>query len=150
NYRWPAQNEQWMNRALAIYARKDSAKLSNEERRRNNKEDDIIAKPFKDEFAKVKKVVQQIDHMTNGFQQLPPSEKKKAQMLELIRSYNSGMAKLKQYKPEEVDGEEVGFDYDEPDQLVEALGMTSEQEVSLTTVLSNELKQYMAKKKEVP
>src|SRR5699024_1661452 len=71
NYRWPAQNEQWMNRALAIYARKDSAKLSNEERRRNNKEDDIIAKPFKDEFAKVKKVVQQIDHMTNGFQQLP-------------------------------------------------------------------------------
>ena len=32
NYRWPAQNEKLMNRALAIYANRDSANLTDEER----------------------------------------------------------------------------------------------------------------------
>ncbi|AYW44486.1 type I restriction endonuclease subunit R [Tetragenococcus koreensis] len=150
NYRWPAQNEKWMNRALAIYANKDSAILSDEERRKNIKEDNIIAKSFKEEFDEVKKVVDQIDQLTDGFQQLPPSEKKKEQMVELIKSYSSGMAKLKQYKPEEVNGEDIGFNYDDPDQLIRALGITDEQHISLTTVLTNELKQYMAKSKKVP
>ena len=71
-------------------------------------------------------------------------------MLELIRNYNAGMAKLKQYNSEEVDGNTVGFNYDKPDELVEMLGMTSEQEVMLTTVLTNELKQHIAKQKNIP
>ena len=33
NYRWPAQNEKLMNEALSIYANRDSAKLSDEERK---------------------------------------------------------------------------------------------------------------------
>src|SRR3712207_6071370 len=33
NYRWPAQNEKLMNQALAIYANKDSAILSEEDRK---------------------------------------------------------------------------------------------------------------------
>jgi type I restriction enzyme R subunit len=150
NYRWPSQNEMLMNKALAIYANKDSAILSEEEQRESNKKDEIIAKPFKDVFNEVKKVVEQLKDMTSGFQQLPPSEKKKESMFVLIRDYNTGMAKLKQYNPEEVDGEQVGFNYDHPDELVEKLGMTSAQEVMLTTVLTNELKQYMSEKKKVP
>lgn len=150
NYRWPAHNEKLMNKALAIYANKDSAILSDEEQRKSNEKDGIVAKPFEDVFNEVKETVEKLSDLTNEFQQLPPSEKKKEEMLELIRNYNAGMAKLKQYNSEEVDGNTVGFNYDKPDELVEMLGMTSEQEVMLTTVLTNELKQHIAKQKNIP
>lgn len=150
NYRWPAHNEKLMNKALAIYANKDSAILSDEEQRKANEKDGIVAKPFEEVFNEVKETVEKLSDLTKEFQQLPPSEKKKEEMLELIRDYNAGMAKLKQYNSEEVDGNIVGFNYDNPDQLVEMLGMTSEQEVMLTTVLTNELKQHIAKEKNIP
>ncbi|KHD36180.1 DEAD/DEAH box helicase [Clostridium acetobutylicum] len=150
NYRWPFQNEKLMNKALAIYANKDSAILSEEEQRKANQKDGIIAKPFEDVFNEVKEVVQKLSSLTNEFQQLPPSEKKKENMLDLLHDYNAGMAKLKQYVPEEVDGNSVGFNYDNPDELVEKLGMTSEQETMLTTVLTNELKQHISKEKKIP
>lgn len=150
NYRWPAQNEKLMNEALAIYANKDSAILSENEQRKSNQRDGIIAKPFEDEFNEVKEVAQKLGTLTNEFQQLPYSEKQKEYMFDLLRDYNAGMAKLKQYTPEEVDGNTVGFNYDNPDELVEKLGMTSAQETMLTTVLTNELKQYMSKKKKIP
>lgn len=150
NYRWPAQNEKLMNAALAVYANKESANLSEDEQRKANEKDGVIAKPFEDVFAEVKKVVNQLSGLTNVFQQLPPSEKSKEEMMDLLKEYNIGMAKLKQYDPGEVDGIKVGFNYDDPDELVEALGMTGEQEVMLTTVLTNELKQHIAKEKKVP
>ncbi|KGK87415.1 DEAD/DEAH box helicase [Desulfosporosinus sp. HMP52] len=150
NYRWPAQNEKLMNKALAVYANKDSAILSEDEQRKSNQKDGIIAKPFADVFNEVKEVVGKLSSMTTGFQQLPPSEKQKDNMLELLREYNRGMAKLKQYDPDEVEGESVGFNYDNPDELLERLGMTSEQEVMLTTVLTNELKSHIVKEKKIP
>ncbi|RAR39616.1 type I restriction endonuclease subunit R [Paenibacillus sp. MDMC362] len=150
NYRWPAHNEKLMNKALAVYANKNSAILSDNEQRDSNEKDGIIAKPFEDVFNEVKQVVEKLSSMTKEFQQLPPSEKQKDDMLDLLREYNRGMAKLKQYDPEEVDGEKVGFNYDDPDELLEKLGMTSEQEVMLTTVLTNELKSHIAKEKKIP
>lgn len=150
NYRWPAVNEKLMNKALAVYANKDSAILSDDEKRNSNQKDGIIAKPFEDVFNEVKEVVQKLGALTNEFQQLPPSEKKKEYMLDLLREYNVGMAKLKQYSPEEVDGNVVGFNYENPDELVEKLGMTSAQEIMLTTVLTNELKQHISKEKKIP
>ncbi|WP_411168483.1 HsdR family type I site-specific deoxyribonuclease [Clostridium sp. MB05] len=150
NYRWPAHNEKLMNKALAIYANKDSAVLSDEEQRESNKNDGIVAKPFVNVFNEVKETVEKLSSLTKEFQQLPPSEKKKEEMLELIRDYSSGMAKLKQFNAEEVNGNTVGFNYDNPDELIEMLGMTSEQEVMLTTVLTNELRQHLAKEKNIP
>lgn len=38
-------------------------------------------------------------------------------MIDLIREYNAGMAKLKQYAPESDENE--GFDYKNPDELLE-------------------------------
>ena len=150
NYRWPAQNERLMNKALAIYANKDSAILSEDEQRESNQKAGIIAKSFENVFNEVKEVVEKLDSLTNGFQQLPPSEKQKEYMLDLLRDYNVGMAKLKQYAPEEANGNTVGFNYDNPDELVEKLGMTSVQEAMLTTVLTNELKQHISKEKKIP
>ena len=149
NYRWPVQNEKLMNQALAIYANKDSAILSAAEQQDLNLADGIVAKPFSEVFAEVKGTVEKLAGLTREFQQLPPSEKQRESMLELLRTYNAGVAKLKQYNPEEVSGEIAGFDYDRPDELIEKLGMTSEQETMLTTVLTNELKQQIAREKKV-
>lgn len=77
NYRWPAQNEKLMNEALAVYANKDSAKLSDEERRRQNVKDGITAPQFNDVLVEVRDTVQKMSSLTNGFVQLPPSEKQK-------------------------------------------------------------------------
>jgi len=150
NYRWPAHNEKLMNKALAIYANKDSAVLSEEEQREANQKDGIIAKPFEDVLSGVRELVKKLSSLTREFQQLPPSEKQKEYMLDLLREYSRGMTTLKQYGPKEVDGEIVGFNYDNPDELIEKLGMTPEQEVMLTTVLTNELKSHVAKEKKIP
>lgn len=150
NYRWPAQNEKLMNKALAIYDNKDSANLSDEDRSKQNVKDNITAPKFEDVFKKVQDTVTKLSDLTSEFNQLPPSERQKDSMVDLLRDYNVGMAKLKQYNPEEVDGEKVGFNYDNPDELVEKLGMTAEQEVMLTTVLTNELKTHISKEKKIP
>lgn len=147
NYRWPAQNEKLMNKALAIYANKDSANLSDEERKIINQNNGITAPKFNVLKNEVKKIVEKLSKLTKKFEELPKSEKQKDEMFSLMRKYNIGMAKLKQYTSE---NREEGFDYDNPNALIEELGMTPEQEVKLTTVLKNELKEYISKKRDIP
>lgn len=136
-----------MNGALAIYANKDSATLSDEERERQNVNDGITAPKFNDVLGEVKTVVNKLSDMTCEFIQLPPSEKQKENMIERLREYNVGMAKLKQYDYDPENKSDEGFDYNNPDDLIRKVGMTPEQEVMLTTVLTNELKAYISKKK---
>ncbi len=149
NYRWPAQNERLMNEALAVYANKESANLSDEERSRQNVQDGITAPEFKNVLNEVREVVEKLSSITNDFVQLPPSEKQKEYMLDLVREYNAGLAKLKQYDCNPENGDD-GFDYDNPDVLIEKIGMTPEQHVMLTTVLTNELKTAISKSKDIP
>lgn len=149
NYRWPSQNEKLMNAALSIYSNKDSAKLSEERQRKGNEDAGVLAKPFKDTLQEVKQTVSQLADMTSDFVQLPPSEKKKDEMFNLLKSYNVGMSKLKQYTPQ-ADENLGGFDYDNPEAILNALGLTENQEKSLTTVLTNELKQYIGIRDGVP
>ena len=70
-------------------------------------------------------------------------------MVDLLRAYNNGMSKLKQYNPEENE-DESGFDYDKPEVLLAQLGMSTEQETMLTTVLANELKAHLAATQKIP
>lgn len=58
NYRWPAQNERLMNEALAIYANKDSANLSDEERSIQNVQNGITAPKFDDVLGDVRNTVE--------------------------------------------------------------------------------------------
>lgn len=147
NYRWPAQNEKLMNKALAIYANLDSADLSDDDRNRINVDERITAPEFKDVLAEVRKTVVELAGLTRGFNQLPPSEREKENVIELLRKYNMGVSKLMQYGVDAETGE--GFDYDNPDKLISELGMTPDQEERLTTVLSNELKEYIAKTRQM-
>ena len=150
NYRWPAHNERLMNEALAIYANKDSSNLSDEERSRQNVKDGITAPDFDTVLGEVRTVVKTLSELTDEFKQLPPSEKQKDYMLSLLRNYNAGMAKLKQYDYEAKKNGEEGYDYNKPDDLIRKVGMTPEQEKMLTTVLTNELKSYLSDKNDIP
>ncbi|MFZ7179716.1 type I restriction endonuclease subunit R [[Pasteurella] aerogenes] len=150
NYRWPAHNEKLMNEALSIYANKDSAKLSDEERKITNVKDNITAPKYEELLKDTKCVVEELREITDNFSQLPPSEAKKWEMLEQLRTYTANIAKIKQYSAEDENGEIIGFDYDNPDKLIHELGMTSEEESMLTNTLTNELKRHLAKSRNVP
>ena len=151
NYRWPTKNEELMNRALSIYANKHSADV--QETLVDTKalvDTGVLAKPFKEQFEEVKQVVDRLADMTDNFTEVPASEAKQEEMFNLMRTYSAGMSKLKQYDPGVVNGEDIGFDYDNPDELVTLLGMTPEQEEMLTTSLYNDLKERIAENHDVP
>ena len=151
NYRWPAKNEELMNRALSIYANKHSADV--QETLVDTKalvDTGVLAKPFKEQFEEVKQVVNRLADMTDNFTEVPASEAKQEEMFNLMRTYSAGMSKLKQYDPDVVNGEDIGFDDDNPDELVTLLGMTPEQEEMLTTSLYNDLKERIAENHNVP
>ena len=151
NYRWPTKNEEFMNRALSIYANKHSADV--QETLVDTKalvDSGVLAKPFKEQFEEVKQVVDRLADMTDNFTEVPASEAKQEEMFNLMRTYSAGMSKLKQYDPDVVNGEDIGFDYDNPDELVTLLGMTPEQEEMLTTSLYNDLKERIAENHDVP
>lgn len=151
NYRWPTKNEELMNRALSIYANKHSADV--QDTLVDTKvlvDSGVLAKPFKEQFEEVKQVVNRLADMTDNFTEVPASEAKQEEMFNLMRTYSAGMSKLKQYDPDVVNGEDIGFDYDNPDELVTLLGMTPEQEEMLTTSLYNDLKERIAENHDVP
>jgi type I restriction enzyme R subunit len=147
NYRWPKENEKLMNEALAMYSNSNFANLNQRSITDQLTDDGILAVPFKEMLGKVKGTVEKLREMTSDFNRLPPSEGQKEEMLKLVRDYHSGLAKLKQYSPEEVDGEIEGYDYDHPEALIESLGMTEDENTRLVTTLTNELKEHVAKKK---
>lgn len=150
NYRWPAHNEKLMNKALADYANKDSANLSDEEKYRRNVKEGITAPEFSEVLDDVRKIVNRLSDLTNKFEKLPPSEKGKEAMIQLIRNYNAGVSKLKQYDYDPAVNPDEGYDYNNPDALIRKIGMTPEQEKMLTTVLTNELKTYISKSRNIP
>lgn len=151
NYRWPAHNEKLMNDALAIYANKNSANLSDKEREISNKQDGILAGDFIDIVNETRAIVESIRQKTHDFNQLPPSETDRENMMEQLRRYNANIAKLMQYNAKTDDsGQDIGFDYDNPDALIAHLGMTSDEEIALTVTLANELKQHFAQQQNVP
>lgn len=157
NYRWPAYNERLMNKALAIYADKTSAELKNridpgttDPDKQKLVETGVLANSFKAELANTRAIVSEIASITEQFTAVPASEGMQERMAELMRDYSRAVSRLKQYNHETENGEEGGFNYDRPEQLIEALGMTVEEESMLSNSLYNELKEKMAERKQIP
>ena len=156
NYRWPIQNEKHMNEALGIYANRDSANV--EESFVDGDDADpkdlvdagILAESFKEQLVKVQYLVNQLRDMTDHFTEVPRSEAKQEEMLNVMRLYNSGMRKLKQYDAEVLDGTLIGYDYDKPEDLIRMVGMILEEEEMLTTSLVNDLKERLADARNIP
>ena len=157
NYRWPAYNERLMNKALAIYADKTSAELKDridtgttDPDKQKLVETGVLANSFKAELANTRAIVSEIASITAQFTTVPASEGMQERMAELMRDYSRAVSRLKQYNHETGNGEEGGFNYDRPEQLIEALGMTVEEESMLSNSLYNELKEKMAERKQIP
>lgn len=157
NYRWPAYNERLMNKALAIYADKTSAELKDridpgttDPDKQKLVETGVLANSFKAELANTRAIVSEIAGITEQFTTVPASEGMQERMAELMRDYSRAVSRLKQYNHETGNGEEGGFNYDRPEQLIEALGMTVEEESMLSNSLYNELKEKMAERKQIP
>ncbi|UDM74393.1 type I restriction endonuclease subunit R [Vagococcus fluvialis] len=149
NYRWPAQNELEMNKAFAIYSDRDSAseQLSLEELKEKNQKSGIIAKPFSEVQGELQKVVGCLYELTDEFNQLPPSERQQDQVFESLTEYNTLLSQLKQYT--EDDDKNPVSAYDNPEDFYERIGITEEQEVLLTTVIADELRQSRAKREDI-
>ena len=157
NYRWPAYNERLMNKALAIYADKTSAELKDrigpgttDQDKQKLVETGVLADSFKAELENTRAIVSEIAGITEQFMTVPASEGMQERMAELMRDYSRAVSRLKQYNHETGNGEEGGFNYDRPEQLIEALGMTVEEESMLSNSLYNELKEKMAERKQIP
>ena len=149
NYRWPKQNEYEMNKAFAIYSDRDSAseQLSLEELKQKNKESGIISKPFSEVQSELKEVVGCLYDLTDEFNQLPPSEKQQDKVFENLTEYNTLLNQLKQYT--EDDDKNPVSAYSNPDDFYQRIGITEEQEVLLTTVIADELRQNRADRDEI-
>lgn len=150
NYRWPKQNERLMNDALAVYTNSDYKDLTPEEKDIRNRENGVTAEKFQTVLEDVRDVVEQLRDMTDNFNSLPKSENEKGRMLELMREYSLGTSKLKQYTASDSDQLPDGFNPNEPEKLIEAMGMTPDEQEMLENVLSNELKEYFADKTGLP
>lgn len=146
NYRWPATNEKLMNQALSLYANRDSAAIQES----LVGPDNVIAPSFEETFKEVKALVEKIRNLTDDFNDVPKSESDQDRLYYLLRKYNPKIAQLKQYDPEEIDGKELGFDYDHPDELILALGMVPDEEARLTNQIWPDLRKLIAQRLEVP
>lgn len=149
NYRWPVQNEYEMNHAFAVYSNRASAdeKISLEDLIKSNEEDGIITKSFGDAVADMRNVIQNLSELTNGFIKLPSSEKKQDEVFEGLQQYNRILSQLKQYT--EDDDKNPVSAYNNPEEFYKYLGITEEQEILLTVVLSGELKERRARKENI-
>lgn len=156
NFRWPKENEKLMKDALSVYSNKDNANKTSAEQEKLLEDEGILAKGFEEVLKEVQEQVKDIRKLTNNFVHIPPSESQANHLLKLLRDYNSGVAKLKQFPfvmdhgNENGRAPESGYDYNDPDKLIEMMGMTPDESQMLNTVIVNELKQSIAKKKNIP
>lgn len=147
NYRWPEQSEKEMNEALYIYSNRDSASeqtdFNLDELKKDNRNSGIISKPFSEVQGEMQTVVKRLSELTEEFNHLPPSEKAQEEVFEELKEYNRLLSQLKQYT-EDDEGNAVSA-YDDPEEFYKRIGITEEQELILTKVLAEELKERRAK-----
>ncbi len=146
NYRWPIQNEEYMNKAFARYSNTDSAfeQQSLEDLRDENTRSGILAKEYPVLIKEMRKLIVELRESTSGFVQLPPSEAAQDKLFDDLRVYNRLINQIKQYPYDEQTQE--GYLKED---IYSKIGITEEEATILTVVLSNELRRKKAKKEEV-
>lgn len=146
NYRWPEQNEYEMNRAFAIYSNRASAneQLTLKELKDFNESNGVIAREFAVVKQSLKSVVDKLSLITEEFTKVPSSEIMQDEAFELLHEYNRLVSQLKQYSVDE-NGNQVSA-YEKSDEFYKYIGITEDEEIVLTTVIANNLKERRAKR----
>lgn len=138
NYRWPAHTEKLMNVALKEYANRQSASI---QLKLDGTGDDgvaVLAPSFEKVKQELHKIVERLAEFTGNFHDIPASETERGQMLQDLRQYNHWMALAKQ---------DDQYDEEHPERLLAELGMSTDDEETLTTTLANRLKDQVVKDK---
>ncbi|WP_028984039.1 type I restriction endonuclease subunit R [Sporolactobacillus terrae] len=135
NYRWPKNSEKLMKEALAIYANRNSANIQMEI---EPEDPPIIERSYEELKTEIKGVISEIAKLSHGFVKVPSSESQQERMYTLLHSYNRTMAKLKQ---------DDQYDDEHPEKLLNELGMSADDEATLTTTLANDLRERIARRR---
>lgn len=151
NYRWPVKNEEEMNKAFVRYSNKDSAdvQMSLEQLKEENQNTGVLSKPFSVVLNSMQEVVSELSSLTNDFRSVPKSEKNQEIAFEKLKEYNSLLSQLKQYTEDETGQEISAYDEDKQEDFYKRIGITKDQEIILTVVIAQELKERRAKKEKI-
>lgn len=141
NYRWPHQNEKYMKQALAQYADRHSA----DEQTSMNElmpPDNVFSPSFDEIKKELTKVVNSLSNLTDDFTTVPQEleNDRQDQMLKDLREYNHLMAMAKQ---------DDAYQEEHPEELLNEIGISEQQEETLTTTLATDLKKKIAKRKNI-
>ncbi len=151
NYRWPIQNENEMNNAFLTYSNRASAaeqqKMDLKEKQQRNIDSGILAQPFSVVLKDLQNVINNLSDLTDTFSRVPQSEKAQDEVFDQLKDYNHLINVIKQYSKDD-EGNPVSA-YNKPDEFYEKIGITEDQEVTLTTVIADEIKQNKAKKENI-
>lgn len=136
NYRWPELSKQIMNRALELYSNKDSADIDN--RKVMGPEWlDILAHTYEEVTADLAEVVNRLRKFSTDFNDIPRSEKDQDEMYRDLCQYNRLVNLAKQYP---------SYDYEKPEELLQVMGLTDEEERRLTSSLAHQLMDLIKKR----
>lgn len=140
NYRWPKQSEEEMNEAFALYSNKQKAnkQMTMEEMKKKNREVGIIAKSFNEVKEEMIQLINKMSDLTEGFDIVPRSENEQDILFDDLKMYSKLMGQLMSYA---VDDDDNQIDtYKNKEDFYQKIGITKDEEVRLTTVIAEELK----------
>lgn len=157
NYRWARQNEEEMNKSLAIYSNSQSAaeQQSIEELKKGNRESGVLSKSRSEVVNELKETVKKLSEMTSKFTRIPRSENEQELMIETLQNYNKLVSQYKQITnvygqfDDELVIDNEFITNDEDFTFYYEIGISPDDEIRLTTVLAEELKDRKAKRENI-
>ena len=151
NYRWPIQNEEEMNRSLAIYSNRQSAaeQQSIEELKKKNREDGILSRDREVVVQELRELVVKLSELTSEFTQIPRSESQQDVLFDDLQKYNQLVSQLKQITTESTTPDSEFIIQEDTNEFYYEVGISFDQEVILTTLLADELKEIKARKEDI-
>ena len=127
NYRWPQHAEDLMNKALTLYANRQSAAVQGEF---IDRPDGIVEKPYVELVDELAEVVKQIKNLTDNFDDVPKSENAQVELWHSMHRYNHLMVKIKQ---------DDNYDEKHPEKLFGQVNMNAQDETALTGRIATKL-----------
>ncbi|WP_421823400.1 type I restriction endonuclease subunit R, EcoR124 family [Fructobacillus fructosus] len=122
-----------MNKALEVYSNSDSANI--DIKKIDPTDGGVLAKPFEQVVSEASEVVEKLREFSSDFMDIPNSEKNQNEMMTELRRYNRLVNQLKQSSD---------YSYDHPEDLLTLIGLTVEQENTLTGSLTTQIKKAVA------
>lgn len=150
NYRWPKQNEEEMNKALAVYSNRDAMDYTPEERRVKNEDEGIIMPAFDTFISECKSIVEELRIKTDNFTEAPESESECVEVLKLIRQYNAKLTMAQQYTPDEVSEDFENLNPTNLEEVIPAMGLSLDQSETLVYGIANDIREKLSHKWDIP